>query len=60
MSPKNLTRSVIPAIDLYCRKANFKTLKSLSMILGSKKNGMTLKKAPLRNFWSLDVAFSSS
>lgn len=50
MSPKNLTRSVIPAIDLYCRKANFKTLKSLSMILGSKKEWYDTKKTPLRNF----------
>lgn len=50
MSPKNITRSVIPAIDLYCRKANFKTLKSLSMILGSKKEWYDTKKAPLRTF----------
>ncbi|CAI4039776.1 hypothetical protein SMKI_09G1870 [Saccharomyces mikatae IFO 1815] len=50
MSPKNLTRAVIPAIDLYCRKANFKTLKFLSMILGSKKDWYDNTKAPVRNF----------
>ncbi|CAI4064979.1 Mrs1p SKDI_09G1840 [Saccharomyces kudriavzevii IFO 1802] len=50
MSPKNLARSVIPAIDLYCRKANFKTLKFLSMILCSKKDWHDNRKAPVRNF----------
>lgn len=50
MSPKNLTRSVIPAIDLYCRKANFKTLKFLSMILCSKKEWYDNTKTPMRNF----------
>ncbi|EJS43237.1 mrs1p [Saccharomyces arboricola H-6] len=49
MSPKNVARPVVPAIDLYCRKASFKTIKFLSMILCSKKD-LFERKTPARNF----------
>ncbi|CAI4065455.1 hypothetical protein N7582_003062 [Saccharomyces uvarum] len=48
MSPKNLTRSVVPAIDLYCRKASMKTLKYMSLILCSKSPHD--RKTPVRSF----------
>lgn len=48
MSPKNLARSVVPAIDLYCRKANLKTLKYMSLILCNKSSHD--RKTPVRSF----------